>query len=343
MASKDSEIARRFVAGEPERRSLYAKVNDRARFGVETQHGLTPRMGAIRYSVSGNRLLSYERWTVAVRQDDGTIILNADNAPSMTTKGHQDDARRACATCGAKRALLPFSALNAAGIRDEQIAEIAIVHVTEDREVKSMRERPDGTKYEHIDHFLGETLFRFHGRLYVSGLDRNDDPKHRRYFLARIREDRKPRTVDAALDALRPRGVPADALRQGEWFLIPTDKRPRKSEIVKDYVSRPEHVYLPPRGIARGGERRVAPYRGVPITTDDAKALAVAMQHQGRELRDRAVRHVASRVYLNGHVHVAGMMRDAEHGSMKLGDGKTWYRVVRNAADGSWSATGSVD
>jgi hypothetical protein len=48
-------------------------------------------------------------------------------------------------------------------------------------------------------------------------------------------------------------------------------------------------------------------------------------------------------MYLNGAVYVAGVLRDEEHGPLKLGDGRTWYRVVRNTADGSWGATGDVD
>jgi hypothetical protein len=47
--------------------------------------------------------------------------------------------------------------------------------------------------------------------------------------------------------------------------------------------------------------------------------------------------------FMDNSVYVSGMIRDSEHGPMKLGDGKTWYKVYRNLADGSWGASGDVD
>ena len=48
-------------------------------------------------------------------------------------------------------------------------------------------------------------------------------------------------------------------------------------------------------------------------------------------------------MYINGSVYVSGMVRDEEHTPLKLGNGKTWYQVVRNLSDGSWAAGGKVD
>jgi hypothetical protein len=48
-------------------------------------------------------------------------------------------------------------------------------------------------------------------------------------------------------------------------------------------------------------------------------------------------------MFINGSVFVSGMVRDAEHTALKLGDGKTWFQVIRNRAVQSWGAGGQVD
>jgi len=298
-------------------------------------------------------LLSYEHWAIAKRLKDGTILLNGDRAPSPTTAKQMSAARSAAAKY--RHALVPFSALRGASIHPEYVE---VVHMTSDKTVKKWvkvtekraqntywpkRQREDGEwEIETEQHFLGETLFRVGGNYFVTGLDRNDDPRRRNFFLAKLPWGR-PKTVDEALEMLRPKGIPENALRQGEWFLTPVEKiDKKKGKIVK--LNR-----------APWGSVRVL--SGVPIESDKAKEALNRVEKvkiTGRVITDDGVetpvvatrrqgRHVATRMFINGAVYVSGMLRDTEHGPLKLGDGKTWYKVTRNRSKGSWSSHGSVD
>jgi len=201
------------------------------------------------------------------------------------------------------------------------------------------------TREDHIHsedmetHFLGETLFRVRlpdpvmadparrYRYYICGLDRNDNPGRRNFYMARLQDtvlisEAKrwpPQNVEDALHHLKPwqvieaekRGV--TVRRQGEWFLIPTD-------------------------------------RNFPVKDKDlTKNLAITTDKAGPNDSFRRVgRHMASRMLIlegapkdglsdndQSGVYVKGEIRDAEHDTTYLGD--TWHRVVRNTADGSWS------
>jgi len=347
MAQHDDDIARAWARGGKIKRSWYQRVTQKSRpWGSgETVHGLYPREGTVRFGPSedGTTLLSYGRWPVAVKVGK-TIIVNGDNGPSMTTRSHQASVRDAVRDL--TTAVLPFSALDAARIELRHISQIKIIATTPDREIeKPVRRlnRETGVMEDSVQlvHFLGETLFLYDGRYYVSGLDRNDDPKRRNFYLARLPAGRKPKTVDEALNALRPKGVPDTALRQGEWFLVPSDKRPKKVDVLKDRLdANPRPVEWLPR--PRGGREERPVFRGVPVISAKPAEIHEALT-QPRRFNGRGLRHVASRVYLNGAVYVSGMLRDIEHGHLKLGDGRGWFKVVRNLADGSWGATGDVD
>jgi hypothetical protein len=308
-----------------------------------------------------------------------TVVLNGDAPPTLTT-GEQMRALRRAADKRVDRtgksnnpidhvALIPFTSLRAAGIQDGQIRYLRILHTTKDTVIKpwrpcrskecryhdenvlqlnsqgdkSVRPTPGGPGHEHIteDHFLGETLFAYGDKYYVCGLDRNDDPRRRNFYLATLPASKKPpKTVDEALERLRPKGLPKDesVLRQGEFFFVPTPKLKPKKEAVYTKVSYAGRIAYDAATNARYQmtERLI----GIPIISDqpDEMATAITNASQFSPLIVRRRRHRASRVHLNGHVYVQGILQDAEHGPLKLGDGKTWYRVVKNQATASWGA-----
>jgi len=182
---------------------------------------------------------------------------------------------------------------------------------------------------EEEQHFLGETLFmdRSTQRLYVCGLDRNDNPARRKFFLARLPiqqpgEASVPRTVDMALDTLRPIGIPATSPRQGEWFFVPITQKemlfprePRESTALEVLDSIKDKMLD----------------KQVPIVSADGHEQ---MANHGERAR-RAGRHVASRIQCIGDgVYVKGPIKDREHDTLYL---QGWHRVVRNTADGAWS------
>jgi hypothetical protein len=186
---------------------------------------------------------------------------------------------------------------------------------------KRDHERTDGRLYHVWNtcvHWLGETLFTVEPltgfgiepvrRYYVCGLDRNDDPNKRHFYLCRLPEGNAPKTVDEALTMLRPAEVPEGSSRQGEWFFVPA----------------------PELSVRRKDEQKQ-----VPIVADKG-----AEQIRG-PVQARRRRHVARRLYVNGAVFVRGKVKDAEHDELDLGE--VWHRVIRNLADGSWAAGGVVD
>lgn len=309
-------VANAFCKGEKVKRSWYTKV---AGQGAFPNAPLFSNPGVIRMSINddGTMLYSYEHWVLACRYVDRkgrvTILINADKGPSKTTEKQQRDLISAASQH--RRCLLPFSALRAAGLQPQHLFEIELLDTTADRVI----ETPTATGVRR-QHFLGETLFKHQDDVYVCGLDRNDDPARRNFYLARLpTRSRPPKTVEEALLRLRPRRLPDTAIRQGEWFLVPEEgKRVPKEKLLKaeEYKLR----------------------KGFPILSD-------VPEEQVREFRRvwRENRHVATRMYLNGSVYVSGMLRDTEHGNLKLGDGKTWYKVVRNLAGASWGAGGDVD
>lgn len=357
--SNYSTISKAFVAGE----SIKSSWRSRVRAGKDGTYSwagqgpLYSRPGTVRLDVVSaeagySRLVSYGHFNLAVRKADGQLILNGDNAPTVTSRKQQRELRSSLG--GRQACLLPFSALEAARVEP---SDVNIVATTPDREIETWRPckckkswhkeasdyiriLADGTHTQkHTSHFLGETLFTAavgwdifsrQTHYFVCGLDRNDDPRKRHFYLARLPEGAAPTTVDEALETLKPLGLPEEGwLRQGEWFFVPRpDVKAKVDE--KNILVKETHV----------GYQGLKP--GVPIITANADSVR-DMYWDSWEVRSRARRHRATRMYVNGAVYVSGMVRDEEHTPLKLGNGKTWYQVVRNLSAGSWAAGGKVD
>lgn len=295
------------------------------------------------YDVGAPELLSYEYWPLAHWLRDGELLINGDNGPSKTTRAQQADLRRALKKFpNIRTGLVPFTALRAAFL---DFNNIHLVDTTPDRieelvEVCTRKncgyyhDEKDGKRvHRRSQHFLGETLFRVEENLYVSGLDRNDNPHRRNFFLAKLpKTKKKVKTVDEALAALRPSGLPETTIRQGEWFLVPEpDKKFKSDQIIKSV-----------KEVTKEYTTDTAP--GIPLLSASADEQYETSKNAGYLGTFRANRHRVSRMVCNGgHVYVQGIMRDASHGPLKLGDGKTWFRVVKNLSTGSWNADGNTD
>lgn len=318
------EIVNGFLRNEPYKKKWNSRVGKSSPYGSGGSLYAAP--GTLRMSYDDHTLYSYEHWAIAIKlMDSKFVLVNGDNGPTNNTRKHQNEFRSGLSRNKTEHAFVPFSALRAASITE--IREIKIVATTPDRvEVKELpckrtfcQEKGAHTHPTNY-HFLGETLFFYRGRFYVSGLDRNDDPRKRNFFLARLPANLKkaPKSVDEALKILRPKGLSKNALRQGEWFFDPVNIKPT----TKTFQKR------------------------IPIISDKSEDVNKALVEGSWEhvrLQRRTGRHMATRMYVNGHVYVSGMVRDNEHNALKLGNGKTWFRVVRNLSDGGWNATGGVD
>jgi hypothetical protein len=275
---------------------------------------------------------------MAVWTKEGKLIINGIDHPSQTTRRQQSELRHAAQLHNVPRCLIPFPALREAGFYDHEILDIKIVATTADREEtrwspcqhKRCIERGHPEQESHrivkgivqsssVVHFLGETLFQLKGNLYVCGLDRNDDPNKRSFYLTQLPKGTKAKTVDEALLKLRPKNLPEDTLRQGEWFLVPSEIRPPKKMQIREYT--------------RSNQVRT----GIPVISDKPEAISNELTNSYTPFSRRETRHVATRMFLNGAVFVSGCLRDEQHGRLKLGNGKQWFKVVKNLAVGGWT------
>src|SRR5439155_5553046 len=86
-------------------------------------------------------------------------------------------------------------------------------------------------------HSLGDSVVRVKDRFYLSAVDETGVGRGM-YFLAELHCDRAPKTLEEALNVLKPEVVReaeaqgANVMRQGEWFAIPTKRL--TSEVMGD-------------------------------------------------------------------------------------------------------------
>ena len=295
--------------------------------------------GTPRYDYDDNGYLYSYNMAIAYRTEykgKPMVIVNGDGAPTRYTNVFMgmlqlklrprkwDYVENKWVPLGKPlpHAFIPFSVLRRAGL---QPSSVTVLDTTPDNIVRVKLRRKDRATGEvrevEVDsHFLGETLFEAHGKVYVCGLDRNDDPRRRMFYMCRIPVPRLrkewPKSVDAALKLLRPPGLPKTALRQGEWFFVP------------------EPDFVPDEKSLRG--------RRIPIISATALEQGECVNTDGTPSyagSDREGRHVASSMCVDtgnpeGAVHVKGQVLDREHTKLKLGP--VWHRVVKNRAMEGW-------
>lgn len=344
MAKNDTQIAKNYVNAVPvaESEKLFSSVTDNGRgMGWSGNGPMYASPGTKRFWYDGNGFLYSYRMPLAHRRTfkgKPFILVNGDGAPSMMTGSHQRDLRDQLRSTDWEdedrkviihipHAYVPFSVLEQARIRP---VDVEVLAVTEDREEKrkgSRKNRETGAQeeYEYTVHFLGETLFRYRDSIYVCGLDRNDDPNKRMFYMAKVPgpAHKPPKTVDEALLRMRPKGLPETALRQGEWFFVPQP----------DFKPQPDDIT---HGVLKATK--------IPIVSADPKAQLAEMtpittkrggeEYEGWTVRAREGRHVASSMAINGAVYAKGVVRDDEHSALKLGT--TWHKIVKNLAVEGW-------
>lgn len=307
------------------------------------------------------RTLEYgedRKWLIAGRNRirlalrvPGTIILNADLYPSRGRNdqiGEMQSFLRSAFVGQPKgsHVLIPFAALRPAHIPMEDIRFIDRTFDTYTKrrvvcQKKYCRERPTyyhnayeelhelpngGHTVLHDIHRAGESFFSVGDRRFVCGFDRNDGLKRSSFYLTELPPSgKKAKTVDEALLTLRPPGLPETTLRQGEWFFVPTG--------------------IPTKDFGEEVRTEWHSKKGVPIVTADAEDLNRRFQQGDDEMdrRRRDRRHVASKVTTGRHVYAAGTVKDVQHDDLRLGDGKEWFRVVKNLAVNGWTSNGKVD
>ena len=266
------------------------------------------------------------------RRGQRLFLLNGDGAPTKTTAEHQhavrmylEDVQRESlnspltVTALRPHAIVPFSVLRSAGVDFDALTILDATTAKVRRREEPCRRNDCETKGSHThprdDHFLGETLLRDRrGRVFLSGMDRNDAPSKRSFYLCQV--PGTPATVEEAIATLRPDGLPQDTPRQGEWFFVPEPGY----RLAKDAL---RTTYCP---IAADTAEDQLSQMSMFVDTKRGKVIY--------RVPSRAGRHVASTLVVNGAVYARGSVRDDEHTTLRLGP--VWHRVVKNRAIEGW-------
>lgn len=246
-----------------------------------------------------NRIYSYgyhfELGRLIGDRATGVVLLNGDRY-SVTTSAHQTMVRAAVASARLRYMIVPYTALNRAGI---EIDTIRPLEVGEDGWKDVQRIDKHGNPYTAQVHTLGSALFSAvaGGRRHKFLSDFDTLESRPLYFLAEL-----PRTsavtIEQALDALAPRAVHAAlaqgrrVLRQGDIFAIP--------------------VGLDTRSLTRRAVRRE---KGASLLGTDHYASEVVTCRGGV-------------VYARGTMRHAPERRNPDHARRTLG--KSWHLIVRN-------------
>jgi hypothetical protein len=288
----------------------------------------------------------------AYEEARGWWLLNGDSY-SVSTSRHQNVVRNAVQG-GLPVMIVSFDALVRAGIDKRTITPVEILpdrytweprtrdNAPHDWErdyssaYRGWRELPDGRwHYEASVHHLGEALFtaEFEYRdrslewtqengyravkgtaFFLSAFDDNE-PGFGLYFLAQLPDGASPSTVAEAREAMKPNLVKAAdmsgrlVLRQGDVFAL-------------------AHPQLQTKDLPGPSER---------------SAYVLGVNHVATEVRKDSAGATYARGFLRHRPRES--WRAPEHRQVRLGDGKTWFELVRNTVpDGrSWSRQGNVD
>jgi hypothetical protein len=167
---------------------------------------------------------------------------------------------------------------------------------------------------------------------FLSSFDYNEP--HRPYFMCELRYGCPANTVDEAIEDLKPPvirdalAVGLNVLRHGDVFLIPTSLTTDelKSRAVTFRATRTVKAerwwmgeYTP--AVTEEYDEPIRKLRG----QGDATVLGTNHSGTWTIVTNDGDYYVRGRMY-----HTPGGWRDPDHRVLKLGDGQTWYRCVKN-------------
>ena len=284
---------------------------------------------------AGYRPFGHEPWgetaagqkaPLAVRLEDGSLLANGARLP-RPMDNHQWDVLKTLEQNHSQFGVVPFHSVAAVwtdgAVDDWDRAYIPISNLKKEVSivVPSGGERwrqvtykdEDGDEHTRNIHTLGDSVVRVKDRFYLSAVDETG-VGNGMYFLAELVTDRAPKTLEDAMNFLKPEVVReaeargTNVLRQGEWFAIPTYHR--TSELMRDVE----------RGFAVYGERRV-------LGKDGHHELEEAVIYKAGPHK--------------GEVYARGVLRHTkdEHMDLRLGTAR-WYLIVHNVAGAAYTISG---
>ncbi len=267
---------------------------------------------------------------LVVRLPDGFLVNGSHE--SATTTRHQGVTFGVLEDTKERYAVVPFDAIGAAvyGRPDrspwptnrvadthEAVAEVRdnvsiAVPANGERWREVPYKKPDGTMATRIVHTLGDTVIRVREHYYVSAVDETGVGRGL-YFFTELRTRQAPRSVDEALETLKPEIVRQaetaglNVSRQGEWFAIRQDVPTR--ELMRDVR----------RGFAVSHRRHVLGRDGHHRLTE-----SVIYKHGPQK----------------GEVYARGTMRHTQGEHLMLGLPEGWFRIVHSVQGQSYSLGG---
>jgi len=180
-------------------------------------------------------VFSYGRhFPLVLKLADG-FLVNGERR-SISTSRHQNLAIDVLGREGKRFAVVPFAAIASALMRQHILSDPVVPRVRQMMQIavpssgerwhEVEYEKPDGTRSTRMVHTLGDSVLRLGERYWVSAVDPTGAGRGL-YFFTQLVMRQRPRSVEHALEALKPMAVRqaeqagAAVCRQGEWFAIP--------------------------------------------------------------------------------------------------------------------------
>ncbi len=264
---------------------------------------------------------------LAVRLEDGGILVNGARL-NRPMENYQWDVLKALEQSHSRFGVIPFHSIVAAWtngkaddwdqtpipIRDLK-QEVEIVVSSDGEHWREVPEKDkDGRAFTRQVHTLGDSVVRVKDRFYLSAVDETGVGAGM-YFLAELLTSDAPKSLDEALNFLKPQVVlkaeekGLDIRRQGEWFAIPMPLA-KSVELMRDVE----------RGIAKHSTRHI-------LGRDGHHELEEAIIYRAGEHK--------------GEVYARGVLRhtNEEHRVLDLGNLR-WHLIVHNIAGAAYTLTG---
>jgi hypothetical protein len=299
---------------------FYSTERDRCCFGRPYSGGHQFKGCGRRICFDKDKLYSYGL-NIAVRVKNG-FVINGDISTS-TTNG---DINFSFHVAPIGSPIVPYSVLEQAEIRD--FHKLELIQASSDW-YETIKDSKGEDKYIH---HLGETLFKYNDRYFLSTLEAQRYRQH--YYLLELKEpvttiEQAKKSASGLDDTNWIRYQNGEVKRQGEYFFIPVN--------IKDYVGKT--LFKVKDYVEKNNFRIINHALGRFPIHDTGKGMLelgdIFKQPNGNPHYPRDI------IRLNGDVFVRGTVRHPEHGMLRLGD--RWHLAQLNYIKRAYQPNGRVD
>jgi hypothetical protein len=299
---------------------FYSDEREKCNFGRPYSGGHQVKGLGRRICFDKDTLYSYGL-DIAHRVKNG-FVINGD----VSTPTTNSDINYSFHTAPLGTPIIPFSALEQALIKDFNQLELIQASADWYEETKDTKGE---TKYLH---HLGETLFKYNGRYFLSTLEARRYRQH--YYLLELNQPvtsiaQAKQSASGLNNAQWLRYQNNEIKRQGEFLFIPVN--------IKDYT---EKTLFKTRDYIEKNHFRVTNHTLETIPTHITTKPMIELGDIFKQPNQNP-HYPRDLIRLNGSVFVRGTVRHPEHGMLRLGEG--WYQVQLNNIKHSFQPHGRVD